>query len=152
MEESKPGDKSVQLPFQNLFLAAGLVSGANKFWMYLGTVLLTITGYLAFQLIIGYPLLNRLLQNGYSLGEVESQPKLLFNSEALAMDRNLILGLELGMFVFAFLGFWAGIHWLHGKRLRDVFTGYEHFRFSRFGLAFLTWTLLLDLSFLVSYG
>ena len=58
MELSKDNIETPNLPFNNLYLISGLVNGFNKGWMYLTTVLLLIIGYLLFQSIIFYPLIN----------------------------------------------------------------------------------------------
>lgn len=151
MEESQQKDKTAQLPFQNLFLITGLVNGMNKFWMYLGTIFFTIAGYVSFQLIILYPLMNRLFSRGYSRTDIEEKPGLLFDAGALGLDVNLILALELGMFVFAFFAFLAGLKLFHNKAFQTVITGYEKFRFKRFTFSFLIWSLLLILVFVSNY-
>ena len=150
MEESSQ-NISKSIPFQNLFLISGLVNGWNKFWMYAGTLFFLIVGYVFFQFVAFFPLLNRLSDRGYSRSEIESNPNLLFDPEALQMDKNLVLALELGMFVFAFFGFLIGLRFLHRKSLTAVLTGYEKFRFGRFIFAFLIWALLLVLFLLFSY-
>ena len=77
MELSKDNIETPNLPFNNLYLISGLVNGFNKGWMYLTTVLLLIIGYLLFQSIIFYPLINILKQNGYSEIEILSKCPLI---------------------------------------------------------------------------
>jgi len=143
MEESKEEVSKPTLPFQNLFLLSGLVNGMNKFWMYAGTVLFLVVGYVVFQFIGFFPLISRLISKGHTRIEIQSNPGLLFDSVALDLDKNLILALELGMFVFAFLGFWLGLKFLHQKTLSGVLTGFEKFRMKRFVFSFVLWTILL---------
>jgi uncharacterized protein len=140
-----------KIPFNNLYLLSGLVHGANKAWMYVFTILFVMFGYLSFQLLILYPLMSRLRERGFSDMEVINNPTLVFDSVALGMDRNIVLLLELGMFVFAFMGFYIGIRRLHQKNLTSVLTGYNRFRMKRFWFAFMVWGTLILLVTLVSY-
>jgi len=151
MEEVNSEDSKPKLPFQNLFLLSGLVSGMNKVWMYLGTLLFLVMGYVLFQFIGFFPLISRLLNKGFSRQEIEQNPNLLFDSTKLELSKNIILGLELGMFVFAFIGFFIGLRILHQKSLTSVITGFEKFRTSRFAFAFFVWSLLLLLFLGLNY-
>lgn len=138
-------------PFNNLYLISGLVTGINKWWAYLLTILFLMTGYFLFQSVIFLPLMNTLMSNGYSSQEILSNPNLLFDSEALQMDKNSVLLLELGMFVLAAGGFYIGLRYVHQKSLTSVLTGYEKFRYKRFWFAFFVWASLLIVSTLLSY-
>jgi len=131
------------IPFSNLYLVSGLVHGFNKFWMYAATILLLAFGYLLFQSIIVPVLANVLVENGYSLTDIRNNGNLLFDADALRMDRNIVLLLELGMFVFGFFGFFTGLRYFHHKSLTNIITGYEKFRFRRFWFAFIVWGVLL---------
>jgi len=124
----------------------------NKFWMYAGTILFLVMGYVAFQFIGFSPLIARLISKGHSRAEIESNPNLLFDSAALDLDLNLILALELGMFVFAFFGFLLGLKFLHQKTLSGVLTGFEKFRLSRFFFAFGLWAVLLLVFLSINYA
>ena len=151
MELSNNNKEKSVLPFNNLYLNSGLVNGFNKGWMYLTTILLLIIGYLLFQSIIFYPLINILKQNGFSETEILSNAHLLFNSEALKLDKNWVILIELGMFVFAFIGFFIGLKKIHNKSLNSVLTGFQKFRINRVGFAFLIWGLLLLFSVIINY-
>jgi len=131
------------LPFNNLYLNSGVVHGYNSSWMYFLTLTFLITGYFFFQALIMFPLMNILKENGFSSEEILNKPTLLFNSEALQMDRNIVLMLELGMFVAGFIGFFIGLRYIHKKTLTSILTGYERFRFRRFWYAFAVWGVLL---------
>lgn len=111
--------------------------------MYAGTLLFLVIAYILFQFLAFFPLLQRLFTRGYNRSEIESDPNLLFDSAALGLDRNLLLVLELGMFAFAFAGFFIGLRFMHQKTLQSVLTGYDKFRTSRFVFAFITWSALL---------
>src|SRR4051812_8866842 len=90
------------LPFNNLYLNSGVVHGYNSSWMYFLTLTFLIIGYFFFQSVIMFPLMKVLNENGYSSEEILNKPSLLFDSGALKMDRNIVLMLELGMFVAGF--------------------------------------------------
>ncbi len=139
------------LTFNNRYLISGLVHGFNKGWMYAITILLAVFGYLGFQLTILVPLMSRLKANGYTDLQITDNPSLIFSSEALNMDKNLLITLELGMFVFALLGFYIGIRYLHQKTFLSVLTGFDRFRYGRFGFAFLIWGSLITAVTLYSY-
>jgi hypothetical protein len=140
-----------QLPFENLYLNTGLLSGYNSSWMYVLTITFALIGYFFYQSLIGLPLLAKLQSNGYSSEAIIENPNLLFDASALGMDPNMVLLLELGMFVAAFGGLFAGLRFIHHKPLRSVLTGYDKFRLSRFGFAFLVWSVLQVILVLVSY-
>ncbi|HYC27939.1 MAG TPA: CPBP family intramembrane glutamic endopeptidase, partial [Chitinophagaceae bacterium] len=152
MEElAGPEQPPKKIPFNNLYLLSGLVHGMNKTWMYVFTILFVMFGYLSFQLLILYPLMARLRERGFSDMEIINNPALVFDSVALGMDRNVLLLMELGMFVFAFMGFYIGIRRLHHKTLTSVLTGYSRFRSNRFWFAFLVWGGLIIAATVVSY-
>jgi uncharacterized protein len=151
MDEIKQDTQEKRSPFNNRYLSSGLYNGYNKFWMYLFTLSMTGLGYVGFQAIIVLPLMAMLAANGYSLERVESDPNLLFNSEALGVDKNVVLMLAFGMFVFALAGFFIGTRFIHHKTLTSVFTGYTKFRFERFGTAFMVWAILLIIMVFVEY-
>jgi membrane protease YdiL (CAAX protease family) len=132
-----------KLPFNNLYLLTGLVTGHNRLWMYFFTITLLVSGYVLFQAVVMLPLTEVLIENGYSREDIIENPTLLFDSNALKMDRNIVLLLELGMFVFGFFGFLLGLKAVHAKTLTSVLTGFEKFRLPRFFFAFGTWAILL---------
>jgi len=140
-----------QLPFDNLYLSTGLLTGYNSSWMYVLTITFALIGYFFYQSVIGFPLMAKLQMNGYSTEAILQNPNLLFDANALQMDPNVVLLLELGMFAAAFVGLYAGLRLIHHKTLRSVLTGYEKFRLSRFGFAFLVWTILQVLFVVFSY-
>lgn len=151
MNETAPDTPEKKIPFKNLYLVSGYINGLNKSWMYIVTCLLLISGYAMFQSLIIPPLAEILVKHGYSLTEIANNTSLLFDARALGMDKNIVLILELGMFVFGFLGFYVGLRLLHRKSLTSVTTGYERFRYSRFFFAALVWGGLLILITLGEY-
>jgi membrane protease YdiL (CAAX protease family) len=151
MEQSEQDNPQKNFPFNNLYLISGLITGLNKTWTYVLTLTLLIAGYLLFQSIILFPLMAVLIKNGYTQEAILENANLLFDSKALQMDMNLVLLLELGMFVMAFAGFFIGIKYFHHKTLNSILTGYEKFRFSRFWFAFAVWAVLLVIILLGDY-
>lgn len=151
LDELNPQKKNKTLPFNNLYLNSGVVHGSNQIWMYLITLTFLITGYVLFQSMVLFPLMNILLNKGYSRDQILENANLLFDSNALGIDKNILLLIELGMFVFAFIGFLMGLHFIHKKPLLSVLTGYDKFRFKRFWFAFVVWGVLIAVLVLLEY-
>ena len=140
-----------ELPFNNLYLLSGLVTGNNAFWMYAFTIILMIVGYLGFGSILTIPLLSRALENGSTMTQITENSNMLFNSDVVKLDRNIILFIQFGLFVFGAIGFYAGIKFLHKKTLTSVLTGFQKFRFNRFWFAFAVWGVLVSAAVAVKY-
>ena len=151
MDDTTEETPKQTIPFNNLYLISGLVHGFNKGWMYVFTILMLVFGYLLFQSFVVYPLANLLLENGYSLEDIQNNANLLFDAKALKLDKNIVLLLELGMFVFGFFGFYVGVRYFHKKMLTDILTGYEKFRFRRFWFAFVVWAALIFCTVVLEY-
>lgn len=151
MEQQASEISNKPFPFNNLYLISGFISGLNQGWTYFLTLLLTISGYVLFQSVILFPLMAILMENGYSQETILQNANLLFDYEALKLDRNIVLALELGMFVVAFFGFYSGIRFIQRKTLVSILTGYEKFRFKRFYFAFALWGILLAVSVVIDY-
>jgi membrane protease YdiL (CAAX protease family) len=151
MSETSEEKEERSLPFQNLYLISGLVNGFNKGWMYFFTVLFLIFGYISFQVLAFLPLQYLLIKNGYSESEIIKNTSLLLDSNALGIDRNYVFLAELGMFVFACLGFIAGIRMFHRKPLLSVLSGYEKFRYRRLFFGFAVWGGLVVLATVLEY-
>lgn len=150
-ENAPRNDQPVNIPFNNLYLISGLVHGMNKSYMYFLTILFFLFAYFSYQLVAFPPLVMRLQANGFDLAEIVGSSNLLFNAEALRMDKNLVLAIELGMFVAAFFGFYTGLRFLHRKSLLSVLTGYERFRFGRFWFSFALWAVMIAALTIVGY-
>jgi membrane protease YdiL (CAAX protease family) len=140
-----------ELPFNNLYLNAGYVNGFNHWWMYVCTVLLVALGYVVFGSACTLPLYGKALAKGITQKEIEENTSILFNGDLLGIDKNIILLLEFGMFVFAAIGFVIGIRRIHKKTLTGVLTAYEKFRFKRFWTAFGIWGTLLAVVVVANY-
>lgn len=145
MEEVKPS------PFNNRFLTKGFNSGKNEWWMYLLGILAAFTGYLFFQLIMMIPLMAAAAKNGIGLKEITQNPNILFNPDALGMNRSLLLALMMGMFVFCLVFFWLAIKFIQKKVLPSIITGFEKIRWKRYFFSFGIWSTLLVALTLISY-
>lgn len=145
MEEVKPS------PFNNRFLTKGFYSGKNEWWMYVLGVVAAFTGYLFFQLIMMIPLMAAAAKNGIGLKEISLNPNILFNPDALGMNRSLLLALMMGMFVFCLLFFWLALKFIHKKLLSSIITGFEKIRWKRYFFSFGIWSTLLVALTVVSY-
>jgi len=152
MDEIKEQDSPQKtLPFDNLYLNAGFVSGLNGWWMYVVTILFTVLCYLSAPVITAVHLLIKANQNGVTMEQIARDPNSLFDYTVIGVDRNLVLISLLGIFVITFAGFYLALKRLHRKSLLSVLTGYDKFRFKRFWFAFMVWGTLLLVSVLGSY-
>jgi membrane protease YdiL (CAAX protease family) len=148
-ERGQQDQGAAPFPFNNLFLLSGLVTGYNRLWMYVFTVSLLMLGYVSFQFVWLYPMLERLFSRGYSQQDVVDNTELVYDFHALGVDRNLVFGLELGMFVFGFIGLFAGLRFVHRKTLQSVLTGWQRFRYGHFFFAFSVWGAMILIGFFI---
>lgn len=139
------------LPFNNLFLLKGYVTGKNEFWMYLSGILAAFLGYLFFQLIMMMPLISAATSNGVSMTEIAENPNIIFNPEKVGINKSLLLALMMGMFVFAFLFFWLAIKFIQQKTLTSIITGFEKIRWKRYFFSFTIWGSLITVLTVASY-
>ena len=146
--EIKPSNP---FPFNNLFLIKGYVTGKNNFGMYVGGVFAAFLGYLSFQLIMMLPLLSAAKSHGISMSQIINNPNILFNPDAIGMNRSLLLALLMGMFVFTLLFFLIATRFLQHKPLSSILTGFEKIRWKRYFFSFTVWGVLLIGLTLVSY-
>lgn len=150
MEPGTPHEEK-KLPFNNLFLNAGVVNGYNYWWMYIFGVLSCILGYLVFQLVMIGPLIEIAKDHGISMNELLEHPNILFDPERIGINKNLLLCLVMGMFVFALLGLYLSIVRLHRKPFKSIITGYDRVRWGRFFFAFGLWSLWLIIFSVLAY-
>ncbi|MES2133692.1 MAG: CPBP family intramembrane glutamic endopeptidase [Bacteroidota bacterium] len=143
--------QSNPFPFNNLFLIKGYITGKNDFWMYLGGIFAAFLGYVSFQLIMMLPLLSAAKSHGISMSQIVNNPNILFNPDAIGMNRSLLLALLMGMFVFTLLFFWIATRFFQHKPLSSILTGFEKIRWKRYFFSFTVWGALLIGLTLVSY-
>lgn len=150
-QENLQEDFQRKSPFINRFLTKGFVSGKNEWWMYVLGIFAAFTGYLAFQFIMLIPLMAAANNKGIGLSEITKNPNILFNPEAIGMNRSVLLALMMGMFVFTLLFLWMALKFIHKKTLPSIITGYTNIRWSRYFFSFSIWSSLIILLTIVSY-
>jgi len=148
---SQTGSQKPALPFNNLFLNAGAVTGNNHWGIYVIGVMATVMGYVMYQFLVLPLLVKMAISNGHTEQEILSDPNILFNPAVTGMDKNLMLAVDFGMFVFAFMGLFTVITRFHKKTLTSVITAYESIRWKRFFFAFAVWSIMVGGSIIASY-
>jgi len=151
MEENEFAEAPKPLPFNNLFLNTGVVNGRNHFWMYVFGIMSAVFGYFAFQVIIMFPLLGMARENGISLEQVQENPGILFDPEKIGINKNILLALLFGMFVFALSGLMMVVTGVHKKNPKSLITSYDKIRFGRFFFAFSVWASFIVLLTITGY-
>lgn len=150
MEPTEPVAEK-KLPFNNLYLNAGVVNGLNEWWMYVIGIVAAMFGYFLAQLFMVFPLMAAATNNGLTMSDIQENPHILFDPEKIGMNKNILLALLFSMFVFTFLGLLIVIRRVHKKTLTSVITAYDKIRFSRFFFAFAVWAAFLIISVLLAY-
>ncbi len=156
MENNKEIIHSVEehvptIPFTNLFLVKGFVTGLNQFWFYLIGVFAAFLGYITFQAIMIVPLMAKATEQGIAMKDILSNPNILFNPEAMGMNKSVMLALMMGMFVFAFLFLWLALKFIQKKSFTSIITGYENIRWKRYFFSFTVWGILIIALTIISY-
>lgn len=140
-----------KLPFNNLYLLSGLVSGNNAFSSYMLTIIMLVIGYIGIGSVLTIPLVSRALDYGLTLNQLNQDSSLLFNSDIVKLDKNILLLIQFALFVFALIGFLTGLKFIHKKTLTSILTGFQKFRYKRFWFAFLIWGGFLIITVLSQY-
>lgn len=138
-------------PFNNLFLIKGYVTGKNKFWQYLSGIVIAFSGYLLFQLIMMAPLISAATSNGISMTEIAQNPNVLFNPDKVGINKNILLALMMGMFVFTFVFLWLALKFIQQKTFSSIITGFEKIRWNRYFFSFTIWSSLITILTVTSY-
>ncbi len=147
----KMSEVKVKLPFNNLFLNTGYISGDNGGVKYTFTILITIFAYFLYQIFIGLVLVYFAQQNGISIYDTETLAKGLTNPETLGISKNFMLALLLGMFVFTFLAFRSSIKKIHKKQFISLITAYPNIRWYQVFFSFAVWSIVFGLMFITDY-
>lgn len=140
-----------ELPFNNLFLNAGAVNGLNQWWMYLTGISAALFGYFVFQIIIQIPLVTLALNKGFTIEDIISNPNIIFDPGKIGINKNLLLAMLFGMFIFALLGLRLVLNKVHKKPFLSIVTAYEKFRWKRSFFAFAVWGVLVIITVLATY-
>jgi uncharacterized protein len=151
LDSEVPSNTQPELPFRNLFLNAGVVNGLNKPWMYVLGVSLVVFAYLLIGSIFLMPLMKLAMNAGVTMQELTENQALIFDSEKLGINKNIILMVQFGLFVAAFVGLVVAVRFIHQKRFISVLTGYDRFRFKHFFFAFGIWAVVLVTALVVTY-
>ena len=152
MELQDKVDKSANpFPFNNLFLIKGYVTGKNEVWMYFAGIIAAFLGYLLFQLIMMLPLVSAAQSHGISMTEIAGNPSILFNPDAVGINKSLLLALMMGMFVFTLLFLWLALKYIQNKPLSSVATGFVKIRWKRYFFSFAVWSSLIIILTVGSY-
>lgn len=149
--ETETTNQNIEIPFQNLFLTKGFVTGKNEPWRYVLGIIIAAVGYFVFQSIIMFPLINAALENGVLMNEILQNPNIIFSPEKTGINKSVLLAIMMGMFVFTLLFFWLAIKFIQQKPLSSVITGYDRIRWNRYFFSFSVWGLLLIGLTVVSY-
>lgn len=140
-----------ELPFENLYLNSGYVSGFNAWWMYALTIMVTALCYALAPTITSFYLFIKAAENGLDVMELARNTSRLFDYRVIGVDKNVVVLSLLGIFVITALGFLTMLRRVHRKTLTSVMTGYDKFRFGRFWFAFTVWGVLLISGVVISY-
>lgn len=138
-------------PFNNLFLIKGFSVGFNNLGYYLLGILSAILGYVIFQSILAFPLISAATSHGIKMETILKDPNILFNPDAIGLNRSLILALMMGMFVFTLLFFTITITYFQKKTLASIITGFEKIRWRRYFFSFSIWSLLIIILTIFNY-
>lgn len=156
--DSRPLDEATndepqtkELPFDNLYLNSGFVSGRNHWWMYVVTILVTALSYLLAPAITSFYLFIKATGNGVSETELIENSNKLFDYRIVGVDKNVVVLALLGIFVITAFGFVTMLRRVHHKTLTSVLTGYERFRTGRFWFAFTVWGAQVVITALIGY-
>lgn len=154
MNDNNSEEKSeikIQLPFNNLFLNAGFISGNNSSVKYIFTILTTILAYFTYQIFMGIVLIYFAQQNGINIYDTQTLAKSLMNPELLGISKNFMLSMLLGMFVFTFWMFYVAVKRIHQKRFITLITAYPDIRWKQVLFSFVIWSVIFLLMFIVDY-
>lgn len=138
------------LPFSNLFLNAGVVNGHNKPWMYFFGISLIVFAYLMIGGLLLMPLMYYATDAGITPSEIMENQYILFDAARLGINKNIILMVQFGLFVAAFVGLYVAVRFIHRKPFLSLLSGYDKFRFKQFFFAFATWSVVLVIALFVT--
>jgi membrane protease YdiL (CAAX protease family) len=149
-DETSGETTQTDLPFENLFLNRGFITGNNTIFAYLLVSVLTITVYLLAPLVTLLPLVY-MAQNAGIMNDIIIDPYALLDFRKTGFDRNIPLAATLMIYFITVLFFAFFLSKIQTKSIRSVFTGYDRIRWKKFWFSFGIWSLLLVLSFILEY-
>jgi membrane protease YdiL (CAAX protease family) len=149
-DENKIENKN-PFPFNNLLLIKGIATGNNSLGYYLLGITAAILGYVVCQSIIIFPLITKATNNGVAMETILNNPNILFNPEAVGINRSLLLALMMSMFACTLLFFYLTVRFFQKKTLSSITTGFEKIRWNRYFFSFSIWGSLIIVLTVGSY-
>ena len=156
-EENTSPDK-ISLPFNNLFLNEGFLSGDNRLSKYILTILVTLLAYFSYQILMGFVIIylmylnsnqDSLMEFAQNIATHPPAEDLFKTPDKYGISKNTMLLLFLGMFVFTFWSFYLAIKNFHQKKLLSLITAFPNIRWKQVGVGFLVWALVFVMMFVV---
>jgi membrane protease YdiL (CAAX protease family) len=138
-------------PFNNLFLIKGIATGNNSLGNYLLGITAAVLGYVVSQSILIFPLISQATRNGVAMETILSNPNILFNPDAVGINRSLLLALMMSMFACTLLFFYLTVRFFQKKTLSSIITGFEKIRWNRYFFSFSIWGSLIVVLTVGSY-
>ncbi|MWB96119.1 CPBP family intramembrane metalloprotease [Flavobacterium sp. GA093] len=126
-----------------MFLEQG-INHENKFWKYLIGSVLIITASFVGQIPLSLAVLYQSMVNKVKYPTTDKEVMTMFES-------NLTLFLVMLSFVFAFVGLYYVVKYLHNQTLLSVATSRSKIDWKRIGFSFVLWAVFAVLSFLFVY-
>ena len=120
--------------------------GINEWWAYLTTLIFLFIGW---QFVGVLPLVGTAYLYSNSLNDFFSAAQ--SNFAALEMNSNLYLVLIIITFLFGLLSLFAGIKFIHKRKITSLITSREHIDWSRVFYAFKVWGSIGVLMLVISY-
>jgi len=116
--------------------------GRNELWQYILTFILVFLGYAIGQLPLTYVLMKKMDEDP-NLGQSELM-EFMNNPDfsSWGIDNNIGFIMLLMMFIFATIGLWFGVKFLHKRSLKDLITPNSTINYSKILWAFGVWFLL----------
>lgn len=128
-------------PLKNKFLEAGR-EGKNDWWRYLLGVLIVIGAYFFIgQIPLTIVAFNAIAKGYVSMSDPDLNSKIL-NPAIMHIDANVLLLLELFIFVASMFALWIVVRKLHRKRFISIITSAQKIRWKRFALTAFIWMSL----------
>lgn len=140
-----------KLPFNNLYLNAGVIHGLNDWWMYVLGLLFMISGVIVYSFFISIVLSYHAMTNGISQTEIATNPSILFDPEKMGINKNLMLLVHLIPFLFIMGGLIINLRTVHKKAIVYIITAYDKIRWRRFFFGFLIWGSLIAVFVVIGY-
>ncbi|WP_375239558.1 lysostaphin resistance A-like protein [Aurantibacter sp.] len=111
-------------------------NGKNEFWRYLIGSLIIFGATLVGQMPFTVAVFAKAIKDGTNIYELDETKMLSY------LEPNLNIALLLLSFVFALLGLWIAVKFLHKQTLKIIITTRNKIDWKRFGFAFIFWGII----------